>query len=53
MAKEIKDITQMSFKIDTNLYKEVKKHAIDKNMQMKEWITQAFAEKILREDRAN
>lgn len=38
--------------IEAELWKDIKKRAIDHNISLTKWILQAVAEKIMREDKA-
>lgn len=40
-----------TIKIEGELWKDIKKRAIDRNMPLSKWILQAVAEKIMREDK--
>lgn len=41
-----------TLKIEEELWKDIKKRAIDQNIPLAKWILQAVAEKILREEKA-
>lgn len=44
--------TRMIVAIPTEIFKDIKKRAIDRGMTLKGWVMQAIAEKIIREDKA-